>query len=227
MQKTYKNIIDQIKCDTDRIILFSSITGKDSICLTDILCKNFKQVISIYLYTIKDLSFILRYQKYFESRYNNIKYHHFPHFVLHSWHKNGLLGCEKKKVPNIPLSKISELMKQHYGIDYAVIGFKKSDSINRRIMLNEIEKDNYIHPSTKNCYPLSEYNNKFCFDYIKQNKLITPLNFNPKLKSNDCDPMDIHFLLYCEKNSKDDLNKIISIYPETQIKLKMWHDENG
>ena len=58
------DIIKTIAERTDRVILFHSASGKDSIALLDLISPYFKEIVCVYMYVVKDLSHINRYINY-------------------------------------------------------------------------------------------------------------------------------------------------------------------
>ena len=85
-------ILNEVRKETDSVILFTSLTGKDSILLTHYCAQIFARVVCVYMYVVKGLSYALKYQKYFEGRFTNLNYLHVPHFALASYIKNGYMG---------------------------------------------------------------------------------------------------------------------------------------
>jgi sulfate adenylyltransferase subunit 2 len=61
MMKKAIDIIKTIAERTDRVILFHSASGKDSIALLDLISPYFKEIVCVYMYVVKDLSHINRY----------------------------------------------------------------------------------------------------------------------------------------------------------------------
>ena len=64
MMKKAIDIIKTIAERTDRVILFHSASGKDSIALLDLISPYFKEIVCVYMYVVKDLSHINRYINY-------------------------------------------------------------------------------------------------------------------------------------------------------------------
>lgn len=52
------SIIKQVSELTDRVILFHSASGKDSIALLDLIHPYFKEIVCVYMYVVKDLQHI-------------------------------------------------------------------------------------------------------------------------------------------------------------------------
>lgn len=90
------NVIDRVAKETDRVLLFHSASGKDSIALLDLIAPRFKDVVCAYMYIVKDLQHINRYISYSINKYPNVKFVQIPHFALTSYRKVGYMGCAKK-----------------------------------------------------------------------------------------------------------------------------------
>lgn len=69
MMKKAIDIIKTIAERTDRVILFHSASGKDSIALLDLISPYFKEIVCVYMYVVKDLSHINRYINYACNKY--------------------------------------------------------------------------------------------------------------------------------------------------------------
>ena len=112
------DIIKEVALKADRVILFHSASGKDSIALLDLISPYFKEVVCAYMYVIKDLSHINRYINYACSKYPNVKYIQIPHFAVYSFRRIGYLGCiknEKQKLYNI--AQLTDIIREKYNIE--------------------------------------------------------------------------------------------------------------
>lgn len=208
----YLQIIEQLSKRTERVILFHSGTGKDSIMLADLCSKNFKEVVCVFMYIVKGLEYENRYIRWAEKRYPNLKFIQTPHYALPSFIRNGYLGIQKiEKYPKTSIKIIDKKIREKTGIEYSVYGFKKVDGITRRLMLNELE--NGIHPKTKKCYPLKDLKNSDVLNYIKDNDLIEPFNYGTHKPSSGCDISTPEFQDYLRKNYPKDLQKIYDQFP--------------
>ena len=74
------DIIKNVALKADRVILFHSASGKDSITLLDLISPYFKDIVCVYMYVVKDLSHINRYINYACNKYHNVKFVQIPHF---------------------------------------------------------------------------------------------------------------------------------------------------
>ena len=217
-----KKAIDIIKAvakKTNRVILFHSASGKDSIALLDLISPYFKEIVCVYMYVVKDLSHINRYINYACNKYPNVKYIQIPHFSVYSFRRIGYLGCvknEKQKLYN--MAQLTDIVRAKYTIEWAFFGFKQSDSMNRRLMLRTYDM-NGINEVQKKCYPLSEYRNKDVLEYISQRNLIKPESYGEKHQSSGTDITDINYLLFLRDNFPEDLGRVINEYPLVERKL--------
>jgi sulfate adenylyltransferase subunit 2 len=217
-------VIKQISSKTDSVILFHSGTGKDSIALLDMLRPHFKEIVCVYMYVVPDLEHINKYINYSQQRYG-VKFLQVPHYALSSMIKAGHLGIKKnEKQKLVTLAHTTESVQIKTGIEYCFFGFKQSDSMNRRLMLRTYE-GNAISP-TKKIYPLSEWKNKDVLAYIKQNNLLSPINYGGKTQSSGCDVEDINFLLWCKNHFPNDYKKIINVFPLADIKVFEYENKN-
>jgi len=214
----YDKIIDRLTSQTDQVILFHSGTGKDSICLCDLLSKKFKRVVCVFMYIVPDLDYENRYINYALKKYSNIEFYKTPHFALASFIKNGYLGIKKNaNVEPMSIHKIDKLVKVKYEIDWSVYGFKKNDGVTRRLMLNSCEDG--IYYSTKKAYPLMDLKNSDVLNYIRDNDLIQPFSYGTTKPSSGCDISTPKFLAFMKQKYPSDLQKIFNTFPFTEAIL--------
>ena len=210
--KRATEIIDKVSQKTDRVILFHSASGKDSIALLNLLAPKFKEVVCAYMYIVKDLQHINRYISYAINKYSNVKFVQIPHFALTSYRKVGYMGCAKNERQKLlTMAKLTDIVRERYGIDWAFFGFKQSDSLNRRTMLRTYE-DEAINWKSKKCYPLSQYKNKDILAYIEREGLIKPERYG-NAQSAGTNISDMDYLLWLRENFPQDLQKILKEFP--------------
>lgn len=206
------NVIDRVAKETDRVILFHSASDKDSIALLDLIAPRFKDVVCAYMYIVKDLQHINRYISYSINKYPNVKFVQIPHFALASYRKVGYMGCAKNEKQNqLTMAKLTDMVRERYGIDWAFFGFKQSDSLNRRTMLRTYE-DEAINRKSKKCYPLSPYKNRDVLAYIEHEGLIKPERYG-NAQSAGTNISDMDYLLWLRENFPQDLQKILKEFP--------------
>lgn len=206
------DIIERLSKRTDRVILFHSASGKDSIALLDLMSPYFKEIICVYMYVVKDLQHINRYINYACKKYANVRFVQIPHFAVYSYHKSGYMGCVKNdKQKQYSMAQLTDIVRDKYQIDWAFSGFKQSDSMNRRLMLRRY-MDEAINETKKKCYPLSAYKNSDVLSYINKRNLIKPEMYSSG-QSAGTNITDLYYLLWIRENFPSDLNKIITEYP--------------
>lgn len=213
------NSIKTLSTKTERVILFHSGAGKDSIALLNMMAPYFKEIICVFMYFVKDLEHMNKYIRHSELKYPNCKFIQTPHYAYYNNKKYGMHGSEQVGYSEWNLSKIFEKISEETGIEYSVYGFKKNDSMNRRLMLKGYE--NFTNPQGTKVYPLSDWNNREVIQYIKKNRCIEPIKYgntgNTKSQGNDVN--DISFLLYCRNKYPGDLKKIIAEFPDVERRL--------
>ena len=210
--------INIVKKQANKVILFHSATGKDSIALLDLLAPHFEKIVCVFMYYVKNLAYEHRYIEWAKKMYPNCEFIEVPHFAVTSFVKRGYLGLKKdSSIKDRTLKDVTKQIKQMTGIDWAFFGFKKIDSIDRRIMLNELPTG--ISESTKNAYPLADFKNSQVLEHINNRRLIPPFNYNKAKPSSGCDISDPTFLDYMKQKYPDDLQKIFKTYPYTEAIL--------
>lgn len=218
-------IISQVKQHTDSVILFHSASGKDSIAMLHMLYPHFAKVVCVFMYMVKDLSFVEKYIAYAKIAYPNIEFIQVPHYAIGSYIKYGNFGIapnEKQRKYN--LSDIIKFVKVNTGIEWVILGFKKSDGLNRRLMLKTYELDGFSFEYRK-AFQLSGWTNKDVLRYIEINRLIEPLKTSNR-PSQDVDINDMQFLSWVKTNYPTDLLKIFKAFPESETKLYMYEQGN-
>lgn len=215
-----KPTLDSIKAlseKTDRVILFHSGAGKDSITLLNMMSPYFKEIVCVFMYMVKDLEHVNKYIRHAELKYPNCRFIQTPHYAYYNNKKHGVNGTEQVKYSEWSLSKINDKIKEETGIEWTILGFKKNDSLNRRLMLNSYP-DSMTSESGQKLYPLANWSNKEVLQYIRKNRLIEPIKYgntgNTRSQGNDVN--DISFLLWCRENYPNDLKKVITEFPNCE-----------
>lgn len=206
------DIIREVSAVTDSVILFHSASGKDSIALLDLLCPHFSRIVCAYMYVVKDLQHINRYISYARNKYPNAEWVQIPHYGLFSDIKTGYLGHEKnEKQKQYKLSDLTNIVRERTGIEWVCYGFKKSDSMNRRLMLNTYRL-NGINDKNKKFYPLADYLNKDVLKYIFDKGIIKPERYGNS-QSSGCDVGDVEYLTFLRDKFPSDYKRVLKEYP--------------
>jgi len=219
MLERAKDIINDIAKETDSIILMHSLSGKDSITLLDMVYPKFKRVVCCYLYVIPNLRHQMRYYAYAKRKYPNIEFIQAPHYALYSYIKTGYMGSEANPKQRLwTLADIIDKVRENTGIEWACLGFKQSDSLNRRLMLRSYKDGKEaISWKGKKFYPLSTYKNKDVLHYIRENNLKNPENYDYKSQSAGTSVAGYDYLKWLDRNYPDDLQKVYSAFPATRV----------
>ena len=218
MLNSAQQVIEHIAQKTNKVILFHSMSGKDSIALLHLLHPHFDQITCVFMYVVKDLEHIARYMHYINKKYPKARIIQIPHFAVFSYIQTGHLGHrqnEKQRLYN--LSDLTDNIREKTAIEWAFFGFKQSDSMNRRVMLRTYQEQ-AINEKNKKVYPLSTYKNKDIIEYIKAEKLITPEKYGNS-QSSGTDINDLNYLLFLRNHFPNDLKKVIDEFPLVERKL--------
>ena len=217
--KRAREIIDDVSKETDSILLFHSLSGKDSIVLLDLCYNKFKRVIVVFMYLVKDLEHIMRYYNYAKAKYPNIEFVQVPHYALFNYIKTGYMGIKQNtKQRQWTLSDITDKLREKIGVEWACYGFKQSDSLNRRLMLRSYtDGKEAINWKTKKFYPLSTYKNKEIMDFILDHRLKNPEVCGTNKQSSGVDIEDIEYQKYLKELYPSDLEKIYKVFPMARI----------
>lgn len=222
-----KEIIKDISERTDSIILMHSLSGKDSIALLDLCAPQFRRIVCVYMYLVPNLAHIERYHRYAVGRYGNAEWVQVPHYGLYSYIKSGYMGCERNpQQKQYKLSDIIDKVRQRVGIEWACLGFKQTDSLNRLLMLRSYKDGKEsICWAGKKFYPLATYNNSDVLRYIETQHLISPENYGGGGQSCGCDISDPHYLLYLQAHYLSDLERIYRQFPQTRFIIPKYERE--
>lgn len=220
------NVIKTVASTTDRAVLFHSASGKDSIALLDLMHPYFKEIVCVYMYTVKDMQHINRYIWWAQRRYPRVRFVQIPHYSVYSYIKVGFLGCKKNpKQKKYTLQELTDGIRERFGVEWAFFGFKQSDSLNRRLMLRRYT-DEAICEKTKKCYPLSTYKNADVLHYIVEHGLMKPETYGGEHQSAGCDITDINYLLYLRERFPADLQRLFGSYPMAE-RILFDYDNNS
>ena len=217
--KRAREIIDDVSKETDSILLFHSLSGKDSIVLLDLCYKKFKRVIVVFMYLVKDLEHIMRYYNYAKAKYPNIEFVQVPHYALFNYIKTGYMGIKQNtKQRQWTLADVTDKLREKLGVEWACYGFKQSDSLNRRLMLRSYtDGKEAINWKTKKFYPLSTYKNKEIMDFILDHRLKNPEVCGTNKQSSGVDNEDVEYQKYLKELFPADLEKIYKVFPMARI----------
>lgn len=222
MLERAKEIVEDISKVTDSILLFHSLSGKDSIAMLDLCYGKFKRIVCVYMYVVPNLSHIQRYYNYAMQKYPGIEFVQVPHYGYYSMVKCGFMGITPNPKQRLwTLSDITDKLRKKLGIEWACYGFKQSDSLNRRLMLRSYSDEGKLAISwgSKKFYPLSTYYNKDVLEYINHEHLKSPETYGSSGQSCGCDITSRDYQSYLKKFFPQDLERIYAIFPQSRIVL--------
>lgn len=228
MLERAKEIIDDVARETDSILLFHSLSGKDSIAMLDLCYGKFKRIVCVYMYVVPNLRHMQNYYVYAKRKYPNIEFVQVPHYGYYSMVKTGFMGIKQDEKQRLwTLSDITENLRKKLGIEWACFGFKQSDSLNRRLMLRSYKGNGKLSISwqTKKFYPLSTYYNKDILNYISYKHLKSPETYGSKGQSCGADISNQVYQKYLKANFPDDLDRIYRMFPQSRIVLMQSDNE--
>ena len=216
---TPQEILQEVRKETDTIMLFHSLGGKDSNALLNMAYPMFKQIHCVYMYMCPNLEHMNRYFDFFNKNYPNVTWHQIEHFAISSYRKYGLNGMNIVPKTTInSLAKIMLKMQAKLKIDWIINGSKQNDGMSRRLQLRTYEHNAINYKNTK-AYPLSEWTNKKVMQYIKDNNLLEPINYGNTRQSQSNDITDPYFLKWCKINWPNDFRKLQERFPICEIIL--------
>ena len=219
-----KEVINTVALKSDRVILFYS-GGKDSIVLLDLIAPHFKEIICVFMYFVKDMEHINRFLSYSQSRYPNTRFIQVPHWNLTHLLRGGFYCKPQPSVPIMTLKDVVRNVKMKYGIQYAFLGMKQADSLNRRLMLRGYDNE-AINEKSGSVYPLSKWKQADIMAYQQFHKLPKPIQYTNKKRSQGMG-FDIDVFLFLQKNYPADLKKIFDQFPlAEQILFEHEHREH-
>ena len=188
-------VLNRVRQQSDSVLLFYS-GGKDSIVLLDLLSKKFEKVYAVQMYFVPGLRHIQKYIEWSRMKYENVEFKEIPHwnltFILAS-------GTYCSPVPDMPLKTFKDVIKkqkEETGSQFAFMGMKQADSMNRRLMLKSLELQ--AISKTGNVYPLSLWKDADIHSYIRFHKLIKPITYGENKRSHGAIFNEAVFL-YLEK----------------------------
>ena len=220
LQERAYNSIDSIRQKSDACLLFCSL-GKDSLVLLDMLYPKFERIVCVFMYFMPHLEHINRWIGWVKAKYPKIEFVQVPHWNLTYILRGGLYCVPNPKVKLLKLADVVKAMQLKYGIRYAFLGMKKADGMNRRLMLNGYEVNNYENNGL--VYPLADYTQKDILAYMKQHGLPEPVRYS--LKASNGVGFNLDCLLWLEKNYPQDLQKIYKTFPMCERVLWEYHNK--
>lgn len=199
-------VLGQVK--EEEVILMCSL-GKDSLVALDLASRKFKKIYCVFMYFVKGLEHIERWISWVKTSYSNIEFIQVPHWNLTHILRDGLYCVPNPNIKLLTLTDVCRGIRAKLGISNVILGMKKADSMNRRLMLTTYNERNRINNGF--VYPLANWTQKDVLAYMKQHKLPTPVRYS-KNASNGLG-FNLDCFLWLRKNYPQDLQRIIKTFP--------------
>lgn len=220
MERTYRTIT-AVRDRSDSVIVFCSL-GKDSLVTLDLVYPKFERIVCVFMYFVPHLEHIENWVNWVKTRYPKVEFMQVPHWNLSYILRGGLYCVPNPKVKLIKLADVVKAVRLKTGIDIALLGMKKADGMNRRLMLKGYEEDEYIHNGV--AYPLAEWTQKDVLAYMKQAHLPEPIRYS--LKASSGTGFNIDCFLWLRENFPQDLQKIYKTFPMSERILFEYEHQN-
>lgn len=215
--------------------------GKDAATCAHLCFKWFDRVCLFYKYVIPDLSFHQQYIAYWESMVEEQfpgklfggKILQFPHEALSLDLRAAHLRDPLSDARNVPALNVRDtevhVFKQT-GINWFAYGQKKSDSLERRAMLN---KDEGIIVASHRGFPIADWGTRSVTQYLRNNGI--PLSPEYGWKGEDGNTFGASFggqlegkeLKLIRDNSPSDYEKIVKRFPAAEQELFRYENIGG
>ena len=221
--------ISKISALNERFLVMLS-TGRDSVCMTDILCKNYdkSKMVFVYLWFYPEgcLSYRDEYIKSIEEKYGiEVKYH--PHFECYQINK---------KAPKLSFSAQRDWLMKKYNCTRTAYGWRKGESFQRNIILKhapggvpldkpinaQSDDEQYKDPQS-HIYPLWNINESELERYVIENKIELSIEYQYGLRDiniysgvyakflHDVFPKDFEMSCKYHPQLKREYHRVISI----------------
>lgn len=210
METTYRTIT-AVRERSDSVIVFCSL-GKDSLVTLDLVYPKFERIVCVFMYFVPHLEHIENWVNWVKTRYPKVEFMQVPHWNLSYILRGGLYCVPNPKVKLIKLADVVKAVRLKTGIDIALLGMKKADGMNRRLMLKGYEGESYIHNGC--AYPLADWTQKDVLAYMKQARLPEPIRYS--LKASSGTGFNIECFLWLRENYPQDLQKIYKTFPMSE-----------
>ena len=206
--------------------------GKDSIVTLDLIAPKFKKVFCVFMYFVKGLEHIDRWQNWVRARYKNVEMIEIPHWNLTYILRSGLYCTPHPRQKLLKLMDIEKALRLKYKTDWIFLGMKRADSMNRNLMITRFKDAHYT--DNYQAYPLAEFSQKQIVTYMKMYNLPEPVQYGLSQASDGAKigkasngiGFNLDCLLWLEKNFPQDLQKIYATFPLCERVLLEYHYHN-
>lgn len=210
LQSAYRTI-DAVRNETDSAIVFCSM-GKDSIVTLDLVYSRFERVVCVFMYFVPGLEHIERWVRWIKARYPRVEMLQVPHWNLSYILRAGMYSVPKPKIKLIKLADVIKAIRIKTGIHYVFLGMKRSDGMNRLLMLDGYRETHHINKGL--AYPLAEWTQKQVEAYMRQHRIPQTVRYGMKASSGV--GFNLECFLWLRENFPQDLQRIYNAFPMSQ-----------
>lgn len=205
---TAQSCINAIRQQTDSVVLFCSL-GKDSLVALDLVAPHFKRVVCVFMYFVQGLEHIDKYARWIKAKYPNVEWIEIPHWALSNVYKTGTYCTPEPKTKIRTLRHVIDQIREETGLEIVILGMKRADSINRRVMMGRLKEQNYISKGL--AYPLAEWTQKEILAYMRQKALPMPIRYSANASGGV--GFNLECLLWMRQNAPEDLRRFFNVFP--------------
>ncbi|MCP4148098.1 MAG: phosphoadenosine phosphosulfate reductase family protein [bacterium] len=205
-------VIQDIREKTDSVACFYS-GGKDSLVILDLLIQRFRRVVPVFMYLVKDLEHIKPFLEYPQKKYG-VDVLQYPHWGLSGDLRRNRLKYFSNSSSNIPALTIRDIenaVRVDTGIEWMASGQRKSDSLDRRIMMDTYRMG-AINDKSRRFFPIAEWLTRDVLKYIKMKKIIPPVSYRGFNNSGGVS-LDYAEIKFIKEHFPNDYEKIKKVFP--------------
>jgi len=201
-------------------ILLSYSGGKESLVILDLCSKVFSKIVCFHYYFLPDLKIDQKKYEFAKRRYNvEVLSYQSPDAL--NFIKKGVFCFPREnkiKIRQLKLKDIYEKARKDSGLNWVVIGWRQTDSLQRLLTLRNYVDESICEASCK-IYPLSRWKKKETINYMKINKIPLPSLISKRAQSAGIS-LDVETLLYLKKFYLSDYNRIIEVFPLAELQIR-------
>lgn len=195
--------LDRVRQESDAVLVAFS-GGKESLCVLDMAVKVFPKVTPIHLYFVPGLRCVEDSLDWARNRYG-VEIVYYPHPELVKAIKNSDYCFSSWKNEDIPICSFTtmyELPKAEHGLKHVLTGARRSDSRQRRIMM-----DQGLFPGI---HPLADWSKHHVLAYLHRHNIPRPPAPKGSTTNVSLEPVDLNWLAECYP---DDFHRLCGWFP--------------
>lgn len=190
--------------------------GKDAVATLDIAKQVTDHIVCFYMYLVKGLSFMDKYNDYISNKYN-VEILQYPHYDLNKMLRGSYCIDYKSYIPNITIHTIENAFRHDTKADWIAYGYKSSDSVRRRGYMMKWEHKNTF-TKYKRIAPLEHWTNPQVYSYIKFRNIKLPETFG--IKNNFGISLEPDVLMGMKKYYPEDYQKVLDVFPFAEVAIQ-------